>query len=117
MTRTPPHRATPHKPEETPVVLPHVVITVTETLPEGTDFLQWQGDTIDSIAAALVAWVDRRPVTDASATSVGRPPSRSPPAEPARPVRRPAQVGRPGGRERPESRPRRCRDRRNRPVA
>lgn len=31
------------------------VITVTETLPEGTDFLQWQGDTIDSIAAALDA--------------------------------------------------------------
>lgn len=31
MTRTPPHSATPHKSEETPVVLPHVVITVTET--------------------------------------------------------------------------------------
>lgn len=31
MTRTPPHRATPHRSEETPVVLPHVVITVTET--------------------------------------------------------------------------------------
>lgn len=43
MTRTPPHRATPHKPEETPVVLPHVVVTVTETgaldvTVDGTDF-------------------------------------------------------------------------------
>lgn len=43
MTRTPPHRATPHKSEETPVVLPHVVITVTEAgvlhvTVDGTDF-------------------------------------------------------------------------------
>lgn len=43
MTRKPPHRATPHKPEETAVVLPHVVITVTETgvlhvTVDGTDF-------------------------------------------------------------------------------
>lgn len=31
MTRKPPHRANPQRPEEAPVVLPHVVITVTET--------------------------------------------------------------------------------------
>ncbi|MGE2735520.1 metal ABC transporter solute-binding protein, Zn/Mn family [Mycolicibacterium vaccae] len=31
------------------------LIEVTETLPEGKDFLQWQGETIDRIAAALDA--------------------------------------------------------------
>lgn len=66
MTRKPPHRATPHKPEETPVVLPHVVITVTETgalhvTVDGTDFRPpsqgetWTRSTFGTLLDAITA--------------------------------------------------------------
>ena len=66
MTRTPPHRATPHKPEETPVVLPHVVITVTETgalhvTVDGTNFPPpsegetWTRSTFGTLLDAITA--------------------------------------------------------------
>lgn len=66
MTRKPPHRATPQKSEETPVVLPHVVITVTETgvldvTVDGTDFPPpseaetWMRSTFGTLLGAITA--------------------------------------------------------------
>lgn len=66
MTRTPPHRTSPHKSEETPVVLPHVVITVTETgaldgTVDGTDFPPpsdgetWTRSTFGALLDAITA--------------------------------------------------------------
>lgn len=65
MNRKPPHRATPHKPEETPVVLPHVVITVTEpgaldVAVDGTDFPPpedeaWTRSTFGTLLEAITA--------------------------------------------------------------
>lgn len=66
MTRTPPYRTTPHQSEGAPVVLPHVVITVTETgamdvTVDGTDFPPpsqgetWTRSTFGTLLDAITA--------------------------------------------------------------
>ncbi|GAB3535958.1 hypothetical protein GCM10027403_15020 [Arthrobacter tecti] len=66
MTRKPPHRTTPHRSEETPVVLPHVVITVTETgaldvtvddtdFPPPSESVTWTRSTFGTLLDAITA--------------------------------------------------------------
>lgn len=66
MTRKPPHRAAGQGPKDTPVLLPHVIITVTETgvldvTVDGTDFpppsqgQAWTRDTFGTLLDAITA--------------------------------------------------------------
>ncbi|MCI2264822.1 hypothetical protein [Sediminivirga luteola] len=106
MTRTPPHRATPQKPEETPVVLPHVVITVTEAgalhvtvdgteFPPPSDGETWTrstfGTLLDTITAdrMITVRIEVRETDDTVFTDIIRARRRTPPpaeAEPREPA-------------------------------